>query len=242
MSITLDANQYESFFSVISMIKDECTDIDIREGIIRQRNDTEHVIYELDLTDLIEQLNIPFSSIKPKIDLLKMFVGGDEIVLDSDDETHSVKDEFSKISFTATNLQFMDNKFIEASALTQIFNFDNLEPVFTYTFSKKVCERMRVIANNFSINSFTVEFHGETAMIKASPESRDQSAIIVDNIPLDFEISDKSCNITIMLTNFEHDGDLDLSMYADGNNVLASKSSSTVKGIQCDIYNRTRLI
>lgn len=242
MRTVLDANQYESFYSVIAMIKDECTDIDIQGGVIRQKNDTEIVMYDLDLTDILDNMNIPISNIKPKIDLLRMFLGGDEIVIESDDEKYSIKDEFSKVSFTAPNRQFIDNQFYSRDNLTVIFNFAERDMIFSYTFSSKLCERMKVIANNFNIKAFNIEFNGDTAVMKASPESRDQGAIIANDIVLDTPIEGKTCNITTSALIPEHDSDLELKMYKEGGNVLSSESSFSIKGINGIIYNRTRLM
>lgn len=242
MSIELDAAQYESFYAAISMIKDESTDIDIKDGVIRQKNDTEIVVYEMDLSDIITDITLPLTSIKPKSDLLKMFIGSNSIEIDSDEEKYSIKDDFLKLSFTIPNLNFVDNEFMSRDALMQVFNFEERQLIMSYTFSPKLCDRMRIIANNFNIKAFAVEFNGETATIRATPESKDQSAIIANDIPLDIPIENKICNITTTLLISEHDTDLEYKMYADGNNVLVSESSSAIKGIGYIIYNRTRLL
>jgi len=242
MSIVLDTNQYESLFAAISMIKDQCTDINITNGIIRQRSDTEIVVYDIDVSDLLGDMNLPLVGIKMKADLLKMFVGNDEIEIDSNDDVYSIKDEFSKISFIVPNLQFIENKFVESNELAQMFGFGDRELVFTHNFSQKVCERMRVIANNYEIDAFTIEFNGDTATIKANTEAKDQVAVLASEIPLDIPISDRMCNIATTLLITEHDSELTFEMYTDGNNILISKVDSSIKGTNYTIHNRTRLM
>jgi len=224
------------------MIKEQCTDINIISGVIRQRSDTEIVVYDIDISDILEEMNLPLVGIKTKIDLLKMFVGNDDIEINSNDEIYSIKDEFSKISFVVPNLQFIENKYIESDEITQMFDFEDRELVFTYNFSQKICERMRVIANNYEINAFTIEFLGDTATIKANTEAKDQTAILASNIPLDVPISDKICNVATTLLISEHDSELSYNMYTNGNNILISEVESSIKGINYKIHNRTRLM
>jgi len=242
MSIILDTNQYESLFSAITMIKDQCNDVNITSGIIRQRSDTEIVVYDIDLSDIIGDMDLPLVGIKLKADLLKMFVGNDDIEIDSNDDLYYVKDEFSKVSFVVPNKQFIENKFVEENELAQMFNFDDRTLVFKHNLSNKICERMRVIANNYEINAFTIEFLGDVATIKANNVAKDQMAILASDIPLEIPIKDKVCNIATNLLITEHDSELSFEMYSDGNNILISKVDSSIKGINYTIHNRTRLM
>jgi hypothetical protein len=224
------------------MIKEECTDIDVRSGMIRQRNNSEMVIFDIDASDLLQDMDLPLIGVKTKVDLLKMFVGNDEIELATDDERYSIKDEFSKISFVVPNVQFIENKFIEKTQLTQMFEFDDREIVFSHNFSQKVCERMRIIATNYDIDSFMIEFNGDFATMKANTESKDQSAVLVSDIPLDIHIEGKICNIISTLFITEHDSELRLNMYINKSGILFNEANTSMKGINYTIYNRTRLL
>jgi len=241
MRISLDTNDYDSLLSMLSMIKDMCMDIDIHDGIIRQRSDNSYVMYEADLSDLIGKMTLPLLETKPKIDLMKMFLGSEEVIIEANEEQYSFKDDTLKISMIIPISQFVNNKFSSSDEAKQIFDFDNSQHLLSYTFSQKLCERMKIITNNFNIETFSIEFDGETASIKASPESKNQSALIVKDIDLDINISDKYANLTSLLFIPEHDGDLEYNMFIN-NGILTSKVSTSIKGINYNIYSRTRLM
>jgi len=242
MSIILDSDQYESFYSVISLLKEECNDIDIRDGKICQKSNSHEIIFDIDLSDVLQGINLPFTVIKQKIDLLRMFVGSDNIEIDSDDEKFTFKDEFSKITIIKPNLQFIDNPYVENESLSQLFSWDQQEVLLTKSFSPKICDRVKIISSNYNINRFQLIFNGDDATMIAKTESNDQEAIIAENIPLELEVNNEECSFLITPFIVDHDSDLNFTVYSDGSQILITKVESSIKGIDFTLYCRTQFI
>ena len=87
-TISLNGDQYGELLRIISLLKETCNDVDVRGGIIRQRSNDNSCIYEIDLNPLLEDINLPISNIKQKIDLFKIFVGQD-VTVSVDNETYT---------------------------------------------------------------------------------------------------------------------------------------------------------
>jgi len=243
MSINLDANQYESFYSIISLLKDECNDIDIVGGKIRQKTNSHNAIFDIDMTDFLEDINLPFTIIKQKIDLLRMFLGSDNIEIDSNDEFFTFKDNFSKITFVKPNLQFIDNPYMSDEEIANLFAWDEQTVLLSTNFSLKICERMKIIASNYNITAFTMLFNGDDAKLIATTDSNDQSAVIVDSIPLEVEIQNTYCNLQITPFIVDRDSETRLTCYfetAEQNAIIINKTETSIKEVDFTIYSRTQ--
>jgi len=76
-NVNLNAESYNEFLRCITNLKEECNDIDINNGIIRQRSNDKTSIFQIDLNPILPDVTMSISDIKKKIDLFKIFAGQD---------------------------------------------------------------------------------------------------------------------------------------------------------------------
>ena len=74
-TIVLETEEYNDFLRCLINLREICNDVDIRGGYIRQRSNDLTSIFEMDLTSLIGDSQIPITNLKKKLDLLKTFSG-----------------------------------------------------------------------------------------------------------------------------------------------------------------------
>ena len=71
--MNLDLTKFGELNRCLTIFKDLCNDVEIRNGFIRQKTNDGSVVFEIDLTSLLGDLNIRFSNLKEKLDLFKVF-------------------------------------------------------------------------------------------------------------------------------------------------------------------------
>jgi len=237
--LNLDSTKFEAFLRCLSLMKDICNDVDIRGGKIRQRSNDHSVIFEMDLTPLISDMNIPITKLKEKLDLFKCFVGNDVDI--TDDDKYSLADRLSLISFKRPLLTLIDNQFISEEEFSTLFTLDESDVILSYNIPTMVSERMRTITQGFNVNNVVVVFNGETADITAKTISKDQFAKFVGDITVEDE---KNCMSNLIVTPFiiDHDGDISFSMYEVREGHSINKFSTTVGDVSINVYGRSSLI
>ena len=102
-TITLEAEQYNDFIRCLTNLKDVCNDVDIRNGIIRQRTNGNVSIFEIDISTIVSDASFAIIDLKQKLDLLKTFQGQDvsiEIIepVPGNPGTFTFSDEFSSLN------------------------------------------------------------------------------------------------------------------------------------------------
>ena len=183
--LNLDSTKFETFLRCLSLMKDICNDVDIREGKIRQRSNDHSVIFEMDLTPLISDMNIPITKLKEKLELFKCFVGNDVDI--TDDDKYSLADQISLISFKRPLLTLIDNQFITEDEFASLFTLNEGDVILSYNIPTMVSDRMRTVTQGFNVNNVVVVFEGETASITAKTISKDQFAKFVGDIVVEDE-------------------------------------------------------
>jgi hypothetical protein len=237
--INLDSEKFEVFLRCLSLMKDICNDVDIRGGKIRQRSNDHSVIFEMDLSPLISDMNIPITKLKEKLELFKCFIGNDVDI--TDDEVYSVADQISLISFKRPLLSLIDNQFISDEEFASLFTLEENDIILSYNIPTMVSERMRTVTQGFNINNVVVVFEGERASITAKTISKDQFAKFVGDIVVEDE---KNCSSNLVVTPFiiDHDGDMSFSMYEVREGHSINKFSTSIGDVSINVYGRSSLI
>ena len=60
-SIEIDVEKFSTFLRCLTNLKEICNDVDIRNGVIRQRTSDLTAVFEMDLTSLIQDATIPIT-------------------------------------------------------------------------------------------------------------------------------------------------------------------------------------
>lgn len=239
-SITLDSSDFESFLRCLGTLKDICNDVDIRGGFIRQRTNDNSAIFEINLTSLLGEIDIPIVSLKQKLDLFRSFEDQD-VELSIVDDSFSFSDQFSKLTIQKPELDFFDNKFMTEEELNEIFVMDELEVIISYDISNIISERMRVMCQAFNVNMLRVKFNGDYAEISSTNQSRDLHVDFLKDIPVETPLS---CHSNLFITPFivDHDGEIKFRMHSgDKDNVCINKFSTSLDDIDLTIFSRATL-
>jgi hypothetical protein len=238
-SITLSSSDYEDFLRCLTNLKDLCTDVDLRQGIIRQRTNDNNAIFEFDLTSLVRDTSIPISDLKHKLDLFRIFIG-QEVRIESDDVYFSFSDQYTTYKIKKTLVNFLDNKFIEEAELNAIISVPDNSLILDYDLKQIITDRIKIVTQGFNTPSIQVSFDGETAKISATTQSKEESttfvAGLITNIPIERSVSSMSINpFTI-----DHDDDIKLEIHRENNN-LVNKFGTSVGQISIKMYSKSML-
>lgn len=248
-TINLSAELYNNFLRCLTNLKEICNDVDIRGGMIRQRSNDLTSVFEMDLTSIINDANMPITNMKKKLDNFKTFAGS-SVTIDivegaSESESYfSILDNESSLKIIFPAIEFMDNKLMTISELERIFNLDEEDLVLSNTLNNTITERIRIITFNFNTQAVQIKFDNDKASITTSTQAKDQFVKFKSDIPTNIDFNGKfSSNLSTIPFTIEHDEELDFKMYkvADQNvcmNVIKTKLGS----VPVNIYSRSSLV
>lgn len=243
-NLTLNAEEFNDFLRCVTNLKEECNDIDIHGGMIRQRSNDKTSIFQVDLTPLMPDVTMSISDIKKKLDLFKIFAG-QEVNLEIDNEGgfFILSDQFSSLKFMMTTYQFIDNKFMSQDELDAIFNLDEDGLILEHELQSMITDRIRVITQSFNVKAIQVVFDGEEAMITAGTQAKDQFAKFVEGVSTNVVLENCSANLGVIPFSIEHDQDIEFKMYKDPEQDISLNTFTTSLG-DCEtiIYTRSSLV
>jgi len=240
MEFTIHPNDFSNFLRCVSLLKDNCNDVEIREGILRQRTNDRAIIIEMDLNPLISDCDIVLSNAKQKLPLLKG-ISRQEVKIISIDDTISFSGKPSIFKFTNPRLDFLDNKFFTDQEMANLFTLREEDVVFEYAISQEISNFMKVISKEFNIVTFQLLFEGNTASMTATTTSKDQYCCIEHGIPV--KVPMKGFSNLVREPFFpDHDGDILFKMYKVQENVFINKFKTLVGKVIVVVYGRSQLI
>ena len=245
--VNLSMENYEQFIRCLSILKDICNDVDIHQGIIRQRTNDSANVFEIDMTPIITAIDLPIVLVKQKIDLLKVFLNQNSnqnqtiVITVEDSGSFTFSDEFSTLTFEGPELDYMDNKFIPQAELETIFTLNEEDVILRTEIDPNISDRMRIIAQSFNVNSTQIIFAGEVASVYMETQGKDQSAKILSNIVIEQPMN---CTSSLVNTPFiiDHDGKIELKMYNYSEQICSNTFKTGISDIDITIYGRSSLI
>jgi len=244
----LTAEGFNEFIRCLTNLKEVCNDADIRGGILRQRSNNHTSVFEVDLRAVFDESNISLTNLKQKLELLKTFQGQDvEITINEPDDGtlgyYIFKDQYSSIRFITPTMDFMDNTFMNEEELEGIFPSSEDAMILEKDLPQIITDRIRIVSQQFSIETVLVEFNGETATISATTPSKDQSAKFSEGIMMNEEIENASTNISNVAFAMDHETDIVYTMFKDPNQPVAlNKFSTNIGDIDINVYSRSQIV
>lgn len=235
-TVNLDVEKFKTFMRILSIMKDLCNDADIQRGVIRQRINSLLCLFEIDLTSMIGDLNLPIIDIKKKLDILKIFKDND-VQISTTDDSHLIADESTQIKFLIPYLEFVDNPFIKDEEFNSLFILDPEDLILDVQLNKTITKRIKIITENFDMNNVKISFNGNTASIISTHQSKNQEAVLIDSIPTIKELTGLTHIITTPFI-IDHDGDVSLKMYETQEGCY-SKFSTQVSDIIINSYTKS---
>ena len=240
--VSLSADSYEVFLRTISMLNDICNDIDIRNGIARQRTNDKFSVFEIDLSPILTDIDLPISELKKKIELFKIFTK-QEVEIISDDSSYTFSDQYTELRFEKCDLDYLDNKYIEEQERDLVFVRDDSSLILSTEISKTVSDRIKVITQSFNVNMVHVDFDGDEVSITSKTQAKDQHAKLMSGL-----ISEKIMNARSNISNipfiFDHDGVVDFKMYLtdEEEGRCTNTFSTTISDVTINVYGRSALM
>jgi hypothetical protein len=247
MATTLNLNvaEYNDFLRCITNLKEVCNDIDVRDGILRQRSNDKTSVFEIDMSSILPGVNMAISDIKRKLDLLKTFAG-QEVTLNIVDGSpgHFIfSDSFSSLKFISPSLDYIDNKYMTLEELESIFNMSEDDLILEHDLTSMITERVRVITHNFSTDAIQVSFEGEVASIKAATQAKDQFAEFVKDVQTNVILEGCSALLSTVPFGIDHDTDVTFQMFKDPNQDISLNKFETHLGdITMKILTRSAIV
>jgi hypothetical protein len=242
-SVTLESQKFIDFIRVLSIFKDLCNDIDITDGYIRQKTNNVLCTFEIDLSSYIKGLNLPITDLKKKLDLLKSFLG-QEVTIESDDVYFTFSDKYSSLKFRKPHKEFITktNKFIDKKSFNNSISMDEDNLLLNTKLSKLITDRMRIVAQGFSVDAVVVDFKDDKAAISMNTESKDQSANLVSDITTEKDECVFKTHIPATPFIVDHDDDIIFKVFENDNNRLLNQFSTTISDINITVYSRSQTI
>lgn len=243
LMVSMNSEAYLNFLKCVMNLKEECNDVDVRNGMVRQRTNDKSSIFEMDMTPIVGESSFVISDLRKKIDLLKLFSGQGDVDINIEDSHFIFSDQYSSIKFISPSAQFVDNKFMTEEELYKVFIMNEEDLILDCEMSNVITERIRVTTTNFNITAIQVAFEGETASIMAATQAKDQFAKFVDGIPTNVILENSIANLPIVPFSIEHDVDVTFKMYKDPNHPITLNKLQTAMGdAPISVYTRSTLI
>jgi len=242
-TVVMNDEQTESFLRCLSILRDICVDADIKNGLIRQRSADKTSIFEIDLTPLTTEVNLPLSNLKQKLDLFKIF-SDTSVQLDVSEEHFSFKDDHSVLSFKTPIAEYFPSEFINENELNNIFTLSEENLLIEKELSKVTTDRIKIVTQVFNTPTVQVRFNGNVAAIIANVQSKDQEAQFCDNIETNnIDVGNQTTNIVAIPFLIDHDTDIYFKMYSsDQPGVVFSKFSTQLGDVDINVYTRSAMI
>ncbi|RLD63316.1 MAG: hypothetical protein DRI84_09855 [Bacteroidetes bacterium] len=243
--VELSEEKFNDFLRCLTNLKEVCNDVDIRDGFIRQRSNDKTSVFEIDMTPVLNTVNMAISDIKRKLDLLKTFAGQkiDLEIFDGDPGYFTFADSYSSLKFISPSLQYIDNKYMTEDELERIFVMNDEELICEHDLTSMITERIRVVTQSFNTDSIQVLFEGETASIKAATQAKDQFANFVTGITTNMILEDCSALLSTIPFGIDHDTDVEFKMFKDvTQDISLNKFETNLGDINMKILTRSAIV
>lgn len=217
------ADSYNVFLRCLNSISEHVTDVDIREGIIRQVDSSKTWMMEIDLTNIIADESLPIQLLKEKLKLFELLRGQD-VTIDVSDTVYSLRDETTKFTFTKPKLEYLDDKFMTEEERDNRFQLKEEDLLTEFVINQQLSDRIRVTGSVFNVTALRILYEGETIRLEVQNLSRSDKVTFMRGIPLNKDINDRVSLITYTPFILDHDGDLEVKIY-EFQNVFIVKSS-----------------
>ena len=250
-TIVLTSDLYEEFFQCIANLRDICTDVVIKDGIIRQRTDDKNSIFEMDLNDLFgEPVTIPISYFKQKFDLFKVFMGQEITIKIHEDEEeegnswYEIADNLSRIKFDFPSLEFMQNEFVTEEELAAIFTCGEDDLILETQIEKTITERIKTITSNFQSHFVKMDFVDETLSIGAIDPAKTNRVYFLENLGVEMNFDEPHyANMTRIPFMINHDTAYTFQLFKQPDEMLTqNKIATSIGAVPINIYCKSQLI
>ena len=170
-TVTLNKKQWISFCKVLTGLARACNDVDINDGMIRQRSNDRSAIVEIDLRPVVGGLTFTIANVKEKLKTLKMFKRRLTITLGEKEAVLS--DGISDCTIVASDINYLDNKFMSQQEMESLLQAGCQEKslVVRNIIKKIVLKRIRTALSRLHPNTLKVVFAGHSGRLRVDNSS-----------------------------------------------------------------------
>jgi len=244
--VTLNEKQWKSFCKTLEGLGKQCNDVDIKDGVIRQRSNDRFSIIEVDTKAMLGNSTFAIANIKEKLKVLKGLTG--DVAIEAEQDKVVFSDGASSCSIPAPDMGFLNNNYLPKSDLDSAQSDipQGTPPLINYRIDKKDIKRIRSAASALKSNSYRVHFDNDSASIRleeggwGSKDSK-SSVEVIKGIPVS-QPTKGSMAVTISpFTSFDYDGDIRWEVYGK-DNVAIGKYFGAVGDVNTASYTKSPLI
>ncbi len=206
MSYTVSKEDFTKFIKQLSQLTKSCTDIILRNGIIRQKSDSGDAFFDIK-TDVPIDANLQF--VKSYVDIFKVFVPVDDegsVTLTVKDNILIISDEESYANLTMGDEKYMTAYFIPDEKMKLV----EQEFVSSFAMTKNALKKLVVIGENFATDSVTMEVDSDKAKLTIASASKTKNATITTIKNIQLEQGTYVLPYTIFTFPFEEDPEINI--------------------------------
>jgi len=240
MEFTLSQEEFSSLIKVLSVLQEECSDCDIRKGLVRQQTNSRTSVFYINLSTLLHEQNIPIVVLKQKLELFKCFEGS-EVRFSIGNDSYVISDSYSSLKMDFAVLEYMDNKFITQDEFEKKTSLPDENLLLSISVSKLICERIKNISKVFNTNIVVLDFVGETANLVSRSSSKENYAKFLTEIPLNKNMTNIAGNLPLTPFLIDADGDIQLDVYAVRADRIITRNIMAIDAIDIEVFSRAQL-
>lgn len=242
--VTIDKKQWKSFCKALEGLARQCNDVDINDGIIRQRSNDYSAVFEVDLRAIVGGSTFTLTYFEKKLKMLKTLTN--RVTIEPEPEKVVFADGVSSYSIQALNRSYLDNKFMTLQEMDSVFPgvFQETSLLIRNKIEKMIRKRTRVALSKLNANTYKVVFNTHSASLRVEEgigsNKPNLSVNVIRDIPLFQPTTGYTRLSPLPFQSFDCDGDMGWEVYRVGKNIL-SKNHGRIGGIIVTTYTRGEL-
>lgn len=249
--LELNHETFSKLYSIMNLVSKVCTDLTIKDGVIRQYSDRRHAIISIDTTELVGNVTLYLSGVASKVDLLDPFrkqgvsIQIEMINQNSTNGFYIFKDDYSKIEFQKPFGKYLNNQCMTQDEFHTRLSIDEEGPIFEYQISKFLLDRLTALQKGLGASIIKLEFKDNKANLIVTAGDKTSTITTVGRLitinELEREV-EGTCVFPIQPFLLGGDTVTIKSFFRDGGDNVLLQLSSKVEDVPIDIWCIAHLI
>lgn len=239
----ISKENFQNFIDILSMLKGNCIDLDVCGGKIRQFSDNMMFIFEADIKNIVDEIDIVLPMIDNKLPLLSMFLDNyndSNITLTIDENKYMFSDGITDLCFTTMNSKnYLDNKYITNEDLSKYIKYEG-NIIFSTTLSRSVLNKINICSNQFNVQDVQIDIQNGCADINLFSFNMTNNAKIIGNIPVNNIDNNKKYreifSVKPFKIDFKNEADFKLFFNGDSDEKVINHISFNNNDVFINIY------
>ena len=241
--VVLNEKQWKTFRNILQGLSKQCNDVDIFNGVIRQRSNDSSAIFEVDLTSILGNLTLTISNTVEELERLKDLTG--QLTIEAEEMKVVLSDGTSSYNRPTADRNYLDNKYLGKEEFDSLLgNVCQGTPLIKHRIDKKNIKRIRNAAKALHSPSYRVTFDNQLASVSVNGYGESKGIKPTLKIGRDIPLSEPvmgEMNLPIPpLDSFDYDGDIGWKLFK-GDKKFISKHYGWVGEVPVSTFTRGEL-